>query len=264
MPWLAPEATSYLARMNFFKYVEIEDVNVPDKLRNDLRLRLTELTKIDSHAESDHIANRLADAITGTLTEASSDEALDPNTGMNKHERFRHPIWYSLSELLENSLTHARQNGRKDAAVWVAAQYYRSTGIVKMAVVDNGCGMLATLENHPKLVEKSHHGAIQTALIPKVSCNRDGRLYNTQANQGVGLTTTARIAKAAEGGLIVASGDSVHRTLELGMSGILPHRGSWNGVAIGFQCKRRALPAVRVRDLLPTERAVLDVQFTDP
>lgn len=262
MPWMPVYIAGYLDRMNFFDHCEIQDVEIPQWGRNDRRERLVELTCVDKHAYSDEIASKLADAITGTLTEANPDAAAD-QSGKNQYDRFRHPIWYSLSELIENSLTHARQKGNVRACVWVSAQYYEKTGIVKLSVVDNGCGMLATLENVPELKEKTHYAAIRTALIPKVSCNRDGLLYNTQGNQGVGLTTTARIAKAARGWLMIASGDSFAHSYNTKVGGVLPHQGSWQGVSIGFHCRRSDLPAVRVGQLLPPEPQKVVVSFEE-
>jgi hypothetical protein len=262
MPWLPLNIAGYLDRMNFFKHCEIHDVEKPAWGRNDLRNKLVELTCIESHADSDKVANALADAITGTLTDANPNAAFDPNTGKNQYDRFRHPIFYALSELIENSLTHARQQGNVRAKVWVASQYYDSAGIVRMAVVDDGCGMLATLANHPRLPEQSHLAAIATALIPKVSCNRDGRLYNTQGNQGVGLTTTAKIAKSARGSLAIASGDSCIFS-STGTGAVLAHGGHWQGVAIGFHCRRSKLAAVRLGELLPRETAPFEVSFEE-
>lgn len=253
IPWLSPDITNYMQRMDFFEHFEIGSVNIVQRSRNDLTDSCCELTKIEDHSESDAVANRLADAITGKLTTSPRDAAEDPATGKNQFERFRHPIFYSLSELIENALTHARQGGNLRASVWIASQFYRGPGIVRMAVVDNGCGFLHTLEKHPRLTNKDHRSAIITALVPKVSCNRDGSLYLSQANQGVGLTTTERIAKAAQGGLLITSGDAWYKTQGFGQSGNFPNGGFWNGVAIGFHCRRSKLPSVRVRDLLPNE-----------
>lgn len=263
MPWMATHIAGYMDRMNFFDHCDIEDIEIPAWGRNKIPEKLVELTCVSSHAESDSAANRLADAITGTLTNANPDAPFDRETGKNQYDRFRYPIWYSLSELLENSLTHARQKSNHHASVWVAAQYYEKNGIVRMAVVDNGCGMLATLSGHPALPENSHLAAISTALIPRVSCNRDGSLYLNQGNQGVGLTTTARIARSARGWLVIASGDSLLHTNRLNDGGRLPGDGFWQGVSIGFHCRRADLPAIRVPALLPPEQQDFSAHFLE-
>jgi hypothetical protein len=263
MPWLPTNIAGYMERMNFFSHCSIEDVEVPAWGRNKIPDKLVELTCVKSRVDSDAVANRLADAITGTLTTANPHAPYDRDTGKNHYDRLRYPIWYSLSELLENSLTHARQKDNYHASVWVASQYYEKTGIVKMAVVDNGCGMLATLAGHPDLPKNTHLSAISTALVPRVSCNRDGSLYMNQGNQGVGLTTTARIARTARGWLVIASGDSYLHTNRMNDGGLLPNGGHWQGVSIGFHCRREDLPKVRVPALLPPEPAEVVVKFVE-
>ncbi|MDR7375478.1 hypothetical protein J2X19_000136 [Rhodoferax ferrireducens] len=256
--WLRTSVASYMSRMDFFNHFDVDGVEIPQNGRNDQRSGLTELTCVESYADSDAAANRLADAITGTLTNADPNavDAAEPG----QFGRFKHPIFYSLSELLDNALTHARQQDNQRAQVWVAAQFYRGNGTVKMSVVDNGCGMLATLKNHPKLPERTHVAAINTALISRVSCNRNGNLYNTHGNQGVGLTTTAKIAKSAHGSLTIASGDAFVMSSE-GRSGIWTDDAYWQGVSIGLVCKRGLLPSIRVRELLPPEDTDVDISF---
>jgi len=260
--WLGNQITSYLHRMDFFADLEIQGVDLPnDRARNDLPGTLLEITKVSEHAQAENIASRLALAITGKLTRSDPDAPVNHATGKNEFDLYRVPIEYSLKELLENSLTHARRNGRGDAAVWVACQYFPKTKSVRMAIVDNGCGFLSTLEHHPKLTEPTDSAAIKAALLPRVSCNR-GPLasYDRDSeNQGVGLTTTARIAEAADGYLIVASGNAWLETKRSGEDSSPDSR--WNGVAIAFVCSREKLPDVSVPKLLPVEEHDIDEEL---
>ena len=262
MPWLPANITSYLERMNFFEWLEVENVDAPSNSRTNRGGDLVELTCVESYLDCDTAADKLADAATGTLTDADPNAPWSMDTGTNQFGKFRYPLWYSISELLSNALTHARQKGNEHSIVWVSAQYYKKTGIFKMSIVDNGCGFLATLSKHEKLLEQSHLSAISTALIPKVSCNRDGMLYNTQGNQGVGLTTTSKIAKSALGSLLIVSGDSYLHTRE-NIGGILPNSGRWDGVAVAFHCRRNRLPSIRVGELMPPGDKVVDVSFEE-
>lgn len=261
MPWLPVQYAGYLARMDFFDHCKIHDVDIPEWNRYDHPERLVELTCLTDSTQTEAVANRLADAITGRLTRANPDEMLDPTTGRNEYLRYRHPLWYSLSELLENAVTHARRHGHLTANVWVAAQFYEGNNEVKMSVVDNGCGILRTLANHRELYEHTHDAAIRTALLPRVSCNRDTPYDLGHGNQGVGLTTTMRIANAAKGRLMIASGNAHVETARM-RSYKLPDDGRWNGVAIAFSCRRHALPAVNVRQLLPVEQVHVPVSVT--
>lgn len=98
------------------------------------------------------------------------------------------------------------------------------------------------------LRQPTHLAAILAALHPRVSCNRELGLRADSVNQGVGLTTTQRIAMSAGGCLYIASGDAIHSSAAYcHLSGGI----RWQGVAIGMECKRQRLPEVHVRELLP-------------
>lgn len=118
-----------------------------------------------------------------------------------------------------------------------------------MGIVDTGCGFLETLRSHPSLRINSDYGAILAALKPRISCNRDLLAGLESTNQGVGLTTTSRIFASANGSMVIASGDAVHRTG--GRSGAVTSGARWQGVAIALQCRRANLSQVRVRESLP-------------
>lgn len=253
--FLSRDLSSYLARMNFFDDLDVEGVDLSHVgNRHEQRSSLVELTKVTEHCQAEEVASKLAVALTGELTCSDPDAPAQETTGRNEFDSYRGPIEYALKELLENSLTHARREGRADAAVWVACQFYRRKDLVRMAIVDNGCGFLATLRFHPELVDRSHRGAIEAALRPRVSCNR-GALAAVlgSENQGVGLTTTAKIAESAGGSVLVASGDALHDTASQRsavMGGTI-----WDGVSISFHCQRARLPEITVADLLPEDPA---------
>lgn len=253
--WLSQKLTSYLARMDFFEGLDIEGVDLTNiGNRHDRGASLLEIKKVTEHRQAEDVASMLAVALTGRLTESDPDAPAEGCTGRNEFDSYRGPIEYALKELLENSLTHARREGRGNASVWVACQFYPKLDVVRMAIVDDGCGFLATLRHHPQLVDKSHRGAINVALLPRVSCNRGGlaAVFGSE-NQGIGLTTTVRIAGSAGGSVLIASGDAL---MDTGRNRCLELAGNvWDGVSISFVCKRALLPNVSVPDLLPLDPA---------
>lgn len=243
----------HLVRMEFFQGLEVEgfDAESARNFQGDPE-HCVELIRVQQ-GNSEAIASRLIQAMTGLKCD---EQALD-----EEQDAVRRPIEYALKELLENSLSHAKKEGNGNASVWVACQHF-SDDIVRLAIVDNGCGFLATLRDHAMLKEKTHLAAIEAALIERVSCNRGPNIgYETDSqNQGVGLTTTARIAAAASGHLIVASGDAWVRTddgLQQVMTG-----SSWKGVAIAFTCHREKLHLVKISELLPKTEAVADDEIS--
>jgi hypothetical protein len=62
-------------------------------------------------------------------------------------------------------------------------------------------------------------------------------------NQGIGLTTTAKIADAAGGGLIIVSGNGIHDTKRRQSQEL--HDALWNGVSIAFSCTVSCCPPFR-------------------
>jgi anti-sigma regulatory factor (Ser/Thr protein kinase) len=166
-----------------------------------------------------------------------------------EHEHQKGLIQYVLSELLSNALTHAQRHGfRGTARVWTAAQYYPSRDKVRLAVVDTGCGLLATLRGHPRLEAETHFAAISAALQPRVSCNRNLGVRQDTVNQGVGLTTVRRIADHSSGDMLVLTGDAYQRQRE---GGLLRDNAAWQGVATAVEMRREALCGLRISELLP-------------
>ena len=249
---LTEAVSSYLQRMDVFTGVELVDCAPARGIRRDRRDALVELTRIDQRGDIDRAANQIADALVGRMPDIDPSEPWDEMTGQNTAGSISSPISYALSELLNNALSHARHKRHADARVWVASQYYRRSGRIQLGVVDNGCGMLESLREHAALkgyIRKTDHAAILAALHPRVSCNRDLGVFNDTVNQGVGLTTTARIAERAGGRLVVLSGAGYHDPL--GRSGRLAASVRWQGVAIALECWRDALKDVRYRELMP-------------
>lgn len=239
----------YLHRMDVFSGVELIERTQPQDPRHDRSDALVELTRLHDPRQVDEAAYRLAKALVGGIPGVNPGELPDEMSGYTAFDRLVEPIQYALSELLDNALTHGRREGFRDACVWVASQYYPRSGLIRLGVVDNGCGFLATLRDHPDLRRQSHLQAILTALRPRISCNRDLHFGLESVNQGVGLTTVSRIAEQAGGRLTIVSGNAIHDTV--GRSQTLSGEVSWQGVAIGMVCRRVRLPAIRFGELLP-------------
>lgn len=256
MPWLSTSIASYLDRMDFFKRISVDDVVIPGNQRHDRTGSLLEITLLRDGASSEVVANNLATAVVGAIVGRSA-KPIDFESTDTEFNQYYDPIRYALSELVENALTHARNAGCFDASVWIASQYYPQYGVVQISVVDDGCGFLATLCNHPEVKSKTHAASILAALKPRVSCNRDAGPFAVSVNEGVGLTTTVKIAKASGGQVHIVSGDSLY--FDTGKEEIKRNeriRGltrSWDGVVISATFDRKKLPSVRISDLLPND-----------
>lgn len=269
MLWLSVNIAQYLERMDFFARLKnIEGVEIPQgRARHDQAHSLMEITLLRSSDNAEEVTDRLANAVVGSMVGRAAkpiDFLALPDT---EFLQYYHPIRYSLSELVGNALTHARREGHFDASVWIASQYYKDDGgKVHLAVVDDGCGFLATLKHHAQVREQTHAAAIEAALKPRVSCNRDLGIVSTSENQGVGLTTTVLIAKKSGGSVHIVSGDTLYRDGSLGLrkrsDRVKALPGAWNGVAISAVLNRDQLPLIRIADLLPKDE--VDLTFEAP
>ncbi|MFY9261855.1 MAG: ATP-binding protein [Gallionella sp.] len=242
------QLTGYLNRMDVFQGVELVGSTRAHGRRHDHSDAFVEVTGLEQQRDVERTAQRLAASLVGKMPVENRNQIPDEMTGYTELDRLEEPIQYALNELLENALTHARRAvGCVDARVWASSQYYPKSGLVRLGIVDNGCGFLATLRGHQSLTEETDLAAILAALQPRVSCNRDLKFNSDSVNQGVGLTTTRRIAESAGGYLLIASGNTIHSPKQ---SIHLPHA-KWQGVAIALECKREKLPDVRYRELMP-------------
>jgi hypothetical protein len=266
MPWLKTSTASYLERMDFFNGISVEGVNIAqNRTRHDRRGDLLEITRVQGTDKSEAVAEQLATAIVGNIL-GRRPKPVNFNAPDTEFDQYCRPLRYGLSELIENALTHAKREGAFNASVWVAAQYYKDQGgRIQVAVVDNGCGFLATLQNHAELRAKTHAAAIQAALKAKVSCNRDIGPYGISVNEGVGLTTAVRIAKETGGSVHIVSGNAMFT--DDGATGVKRRdqvhtlKAAWHGVAISatFMCQK--LPAIRVDRLLPPDESSKSLQI---
>lgn len=193
--------------------------------------------------DADALANRLADSIASFVppeyVEAEDSFTRDP---------IRTPLAYVLTELLDNSLTHGRGRGYSHASVWIAAQWYADGDLIRLAVVDNGCGFLKSLESHPQVSPKSHSVAVRMAFEPGISCNKGVGLLKDAINMGIGLTVSRDITIRSKGTMWAGSGDAWIKNPGHASEGIgrIPN---WNGAMLNLELHRGGLISFHFRDL---------------
>lgn len=205
---LEQSMAQYLERMDLFRNCRIAGAPAPGGKRRDAEGRFVELRCLTEVRDAGVAAPQLARALVGKITDARLDDQPDEMSGKSEVDLVEGPVNYVLGELLENALTHARGRGFGGAQAWIAAQYYPKSKMVRLAVVDDGCGFLESLLEHKALKEQTHAAAIEAALEPRVSRNRDVGLGRDSGNQGVGLTVTRQIAMGSGGFMALFSGNA--------------------------------------------------------
>jgi hypothetical protein len=246
---LSDSAAAYLDRMDFFNDLDnVHCLNRPTRnRRNDLQGNLVELHRIRDSLEVDATAGRIAAAVVGVA--CVPDEPDPDGMSASPAERLHNNLQYVFSELLNNAAFHGRARGFGYAEIWVAAQYYRSSGRVHLAILDNGCGFLLSLAGHSALREETHQAAIDAALRPRVSCNRDLARGLDSGNQGIGLTASNAIVMATEGTTDIIPGDAWLRARVSGPTHAVLRR-PWQGVGVSLQMSRKLLQTVVIGDII--------------
>jgi hypothetical protein len=107
--------------------------------------------------------------------------------------------WYVLTEIANNVRQHSHGIG------YVSAQVNRNEGLVRLALADNGCGILRSFQEvgfewSEKMTDAE---AIRKALEPTVSSK------GNPTNEGVGLTLVAGLVRQTKGWLMIVSGNGV-------------------------------------------------------
>jgi hypothetical protein len=193
--------------------------------------------------DADQIANTLAEKIIrfvpGEFAAAKQEFERDS---------VRVPLAYVITELMDNALTHGRGKGYSDAAVWIAAQYYAAGDLVRLAVVDNGCGFLRSLGDHPAVDPKHHSVAVRKAFDPGVSCNKEVGLFTDALNMGIGLTISRDIAIKSNGAIWAGSGDAwvANPGHETEKASRIP---TWSGSMLNLELHRAGLISFNFREL---------------
>lgn len=201
---------SFLARMDLFDGIDCVhfDDRTSSNQRHDLTGQAIEVTQVKDIREVDNAAARLAEAVAYGIPDL--DFSQDPD-GMTASvgERFADLLEYVFAEILLNTMQHGRRRGWDNAYATIAAQYYPKRQRLGVAILDNGCGLLETLQRHPAMEgEHSHQKAIEIALRPRISSNYDGELGLDMRNQGIGLTMSTQIALASQGLYGIFSGNA--------------------------------------------------------
>jgi anti-anti-sigma regulatory factor len=105
-------------------------------------------------------------------------------------------VWYVLTETANNARQHSGGTG------YASAQVTRSEGFVRLAIADNGKGILQSFRDAGLKwsLPMDDPAAIRKALEPFVSSK------GTPTNEGVGLTLVSGLARLTKAMLLIVSG----------------------------------------------------------
>ncbi len=258
---------SYLSRMDLFKQCQQKE---PENLqRNDQTASLMEIQCLQGRQDVELAASKISRAIAGKMPDYNENAQPDEMTGYRPHELLEDNLYYMFNELLENSLTHGRRHGYDESKVWVASQYYPSNGLIRIGIVDSGCGFYHSLRTHPRSPSTDEE-AIRLALEPRISCNRDTGLMEDSVNEGIGLTVAYRMVQDVGGTITLLSGHSIlEERPGRGITAVFLDKGYWQGVGVAIEVKRTGITdRVVSREVIrvlgsetPEPQSAIDIQF---
>jgi len=113
---------------------------------------------------------------------------------------------------------------------YIAAQVGRIEGLVRIAIADNGMGILRSFRSveYPGSNQMDDIQAIRKALEPRVSTKLG------EPNEGVGLTLVSGLTRLTKGWLMIVSGTGVVTLSRPGAlkSTVLPNGAAYQGTLI--------------------------------
>lgn len=114
-------------------------------------------------------------------------------------------IQYCFREIMRNTFEHAKTN-----ELWVCGQYWPSREEAEIAVLDEGIGILKSLQTNKRIIAKTCAEANSLALQPGLSCTLGTRSDSLDfwQNSGYGLYVASTLCAINGGYFILSSGDS--------------------------------------------------------
>lgn len=196
-------AHSYLAHVGFFKGIGLPIGNKPGEASGSsthvpIRVLTRSKLEADARASLNSDKARFGNSIQREASRLAALVTGDPRPRVNKQ------IAYCLREVIRNVFEH----GRIDHCT-VHAQRMMD-GYVEAAIVDRGCGILASLRERHALATEL--GALEAAVQPGVSgaeVNADDE--DEWSNSGFGLYVLSEVGKRF-GSFVLCSGAGALRT----------------------------------------------------
>jgi len=208
----------YLRRMDLLKVCGFDSAE--GFTRHDSRGRFVPVKLVDEHVPE--MGHEIA-----TCLAPGGDEWGHPKADLYDL------VFYVMTEIANNIRQHSLGLG------YASAQVTRAEGLVRVALADNGIGILGSFIHARQPWSKGMNDpqGILKALEPKVSCK------GGEPNEGVGLTLVSALARLTKSWLMIVSGSGVVQILPqvTGTQAFqLPDGGIYPGTIIAMTCRQEA------------------------
>jgi hypothetical protein len=227
----------------------IELVAMTDAKEADLDT-LTGGIAVRSAADANQAANELANQIAQFVPNEDKDQMLRDGYDARIHSAIQPALAHILSELVDNVFSHAATVEFRNPHAWLAVQTYRNGDLMRVAVVDDGCGLLGSLRGLYESPPKSHFDAAVRAFEPFVSSKSAKTMYTERRHMGLGLTVCRELCKRLDGTIYTATGNAWVTNPGLSNQSNRLAEPFFQGTAISLEFHRRAVTSRTLRDAI--------------
>ena len=184
--------------------------------------------------------------------------------GLRIHHAVQPALAHVLSELVDNVFSHAATDEFRDPSAWLAVQSYPTGDLLRVAVVDDGCGLLGSLRSLTENPPKSHFEAAIQAFQPFVSSKRTRQMYAERTHMGLGLAVCRAICQRLEGSIYAASGNAWVENPGLPTQVTKSADPFYQGTIVALEFHRRAVTTGMLQSILAhfSGSADLRLKFT--
>jgi signal transduction histidine kinase len=163
---------------------------------------------IKTATEAERACNVMADHIAQLIPREDRAEMLRDRYGLRIHHAIQPALAYVLAELVDNVFSHAASVQFPNPFGYLSVQNYDAGDLVRIAVVDDGCGLLATLRGSVEHPPRSHQEAIHRAFEPRTTSKGIRTLYAERRHMGMGLAVCREISRRLGGYIHSVTGNA--------------------------------------------------------
>lgn len=169
---------------------------------------ITAGTLVRSAGQANEAVNEVANLIAQFVPNEDKDQLSRDGYDVRIHSTIQPALAHILSELVDNVFSHAATTEFRAPCAWLAVQTYSVGDLIRVAVVDDGCGLLGSLRGLYEDPPTNHFEATVRAFQPFVSSKGARIMYAERCHMGLGLTVCREICRRLRGTIYAATGNA--------------------------------------------------------
>ncbi|MBK7115494.1 MAG: ATP-binding protein [Proteobacteria bacterium] len=194
--------------------------------------------------------NELANYIARFIPKEDEEEMVQDQYGLLIHHAIQPALAHVLSELVDNVFSHAATAQFPNPHAYIAVQSYPTGDLLRVAVVDDGCGLQASLRALDEDPPRSHFEAASRAFQPFTSSKSGRSMYAERRHMGLGLPVCREICRQLGGRMYAATGNAWVRNPGMGPQEDRTTTPFFQGTAISLELYRRGVTNRLLQDVL--------------